>query len=230
MTRLRVSVKDVNQVGGEADWKAAGAMGLIVKDSGVQAVYGPKADILKSDIQDLLDSGAVIPTSAPVSTEVVAQEVQFKGLTENVQSVADGQAISITEVKDPVFAQKMMGDGYAVEPANGSIYAPVTGVVTSVFPTKHAVGILSDKGLEVLVHVGLDTVALNGAPFSAKVADGQRVAAGDLLLVADLEAIRSAGRETTTVVAFTNTAEIKSVTLENLGQVTKDSQVAQVEL
>ena len=230
MTRLRVSVKDVNQVGGEADWKAAGAMGLIVKDSGVQAVYGPKADILKSDIQDLLESGAVIPTSAPASTEVVAQEVQFKGLTENVQSVADGQAISITEVKDPVFAQKMMGDGYAVEPANGSIYAPVTGVVTSVFPTKHAVGILSDKGLEVLVHVGLDTVALNGAPFSAKVADGQRVAAGDLLLVADLEAIRSAGRETTTVVAFTNTAEIKSVTLENLGQVTKDSQVAQVEL
>ena len=230
MTRLRVSVKDVNQVGGEADWKAAGAMGLIVKDAGVQAVYGPKADILKSDIQDLLDSGAVIPTSAPVSTEAAAQEVAFKGLTETVQSVADGQAISITEVKDPVFAQKMMGDGYAVEPANGSIYAPVTGVVTSVFPTKHAVGILSDKGLEVLVHVGLDTVALNGAPFSAKVADGQRVAAGDLLLVADLEAIRSAGRETTTVVAFTNTAEIKSVTLENLGQVTKDSQVAQVEL
>ena len=230
MTRLRVSVKDVNQVGGEADWKAAGAMGLIVKDSGVQAVYGPKADILKSDIQDLLDSGAVIPTSAPVSTEVAAQEVAFKGITETVQSVADGQAISITEVKDPVFAQKMMGDGYAVEPANGSIYAPVTGVVTSVFPTKHAVGILSDKGLEVLVHVGLDTVALNGAPFSAKVADGQRVAAGDLLLVADLEAIRSAGRETTTVVAFTNTAEIKSVTLENLGQVTKDSQIAQVEL
>ena len=230
MTRLRVSVKDVNQVGGEADWKAAGAMGLIVKDSGVQAVYGPKADILKSDIQDLLESGAVIPTSAPASTEVIAQEVQFKGLTESVQSVADGHAISITEVKDPVFAQKMMGDGYAVEPANGSIYAPVTGVVTSVFPTKHAVGILSDKGLEVLVHVGLDTVALNGAPFSAKVADGQRVAAGDLLLVADLEAIRSAGRETTTVVAFTNTAEIKSVTLENLGQVTKDSQVAQVEL
>ena len=230
MTRLRVSVKDVNQVGGEADWKAAGAMGLIVKDAGVQAVYGPKADILKSDIQDLLDSGAVIPTSAPVSTEAAAQEVAFKGLTETVQSVADGQAMSITEVKDPVFSQKMMGDGYAVEPASGSIYAPVTGVVTSVFPTKHAVGILSDKGLEVLVHVGLDTVALNGAPFSAKVADGQRVAAGDLLLVADLEAIRSAGRETTTVVAFTNTAEIKSVTLENLGQVTKDSQVAQVEL
>ncbi len=117
---------------------------------------------------------------------------------------------------------------YAVEPCN--VYAPVSGIVTSVFPTKHAVGILSDKGVEVLVHVGLDTVALNGAPFSAKVTDGQRVEAGDLLLVADLDAIRSAGRETTIVVAFTNTAEIKSVSLENLGQVSQDSQVAKVEL
>lgn len=230
MTRLRISVKDVNQVGTEADWKAAGAMGLIVKDSGVQAVYGPKADVLKSDIQDLLESGVAIPTSTSVSTDTVKQVVQFKGMIETVQSVAEGKALSITDVKDPVFAQKMMGDGYAVEPSNGSIYAPVTGVVTSVFPTKHAVGILSDKGLEVLIHVGLDTVALNGAPFSAKVVDGQHVTAGDLLLVADLEAIRSAGRETTTVVAFTNTAELKSVAIENLGQVNKDSLVATVEL
>ena len=230
MTRLRVSVKDVSQVGTEKDWKSVGAMGLIVKDSGVQAVYGPKADVLKSDIQDLLESGVIIPKSVPVSGEAVAKESPFKGLTEEVLSVADGQVIPITEVKDPVFSQKMMGDGYAIEPTNGSIYAPVTGLVTSVFPTKHAIGLLSDKGLEVLVHVGLDTVALNGAPFSAKVTDGQRVTSGDLLLVADLEAIRSAGRETTTVVALTNTAEIKSVTLEKLGQVTKDSQVAQVEL
>ena len=230
MTRLRVSVKDVSQVGTEKDWKSVGAMGLIVKDSGVQAVYGPKADVLKSDIQDLLESGVIIPKSVPVSGEAVAKESPFKGLTEKVLSVADGQVIPITEVKDPVFSQKMMGDGYAIEPTNGSIYAPVTGLVTSVFPTKHAIGLLSDKGLEVLVHVGLDTVALNGAPFSAKVTDGQRVTSGDLLLVADLEAIRSAGRESTTVVAFTNTAEIKSVTLEKLGQVTKDSQVAQVEL
>ena len=230
MTRLRVSVKDVSQVGTEKDWKSVGAMGLIVKDSGVQAVYGPKADVLKSDIQDLLESGVIIPKSVPVSGEAVAKESPFKGLTEEVLSVADGQVIPITEVKDPVFSQKMMGDGYAIEPTNGSIYAPVTGLVTSVFPTKHAIGLLSDKGLEVLVHVGLDTVALNGAPFSAKVTDGQRVTSGDLLLVADLEAIRSAGRETTTVVAFTNTAEIKSVTLEKLGQVTKDSQIVQVEL
>lgn len=230
MTRLRVSVKDVAQVGSEADWKRAGAMGLIIKDTGVQAVYGPKADVLKSDIQDLLESGVTIPQIAIASSlEDVAQE-NFKGVTVTVQSVADGQVMAISEVKDPVFAQKMMGDGFAVEPSNGAVYAPVSGLVTSVFPTKHAIGLLTDEGLEVLVHVGLDTVALNGVPFSAKVADGQRVTAGDLLLVADLEAIKSADRETTIVVVFTNSAEIKTVTLEKEGQVTKDAIVARVDL
>ncbi|MCI5871292.1 PTS transporter subunit IIBC [Streptococcus sp.] len=230
MTRLRVSVNNVAEVGDEAAWKQAGAMGLIIKDNGVQAVYGPKADILKSDIQDLLDSGAVIPKTEVKAVKEEAVDTHFKGITVDVASVADGDVIAITDVKDPVFSQKMMGDGYAVEPENGNIYAPVSGLITSVFPTKHAVGLLTDEGLEVLVHVGLDTVALNGAPFSAKVTDGQRVQAGDLLLVADLEAIKSAERETTTVVAFTNTAEIKSVTLQNLGKQTAKTVVAKVEL
>ena len=231
MTRLRVTVADVNKVGDEASWKKAGAMGLIVKGSGVQAVYGPKADILKSDIQDLLDSGADIPVvDVSAQEEKAAAAVAFKGVTEEVLSVADGQVIPITDVKDPVFSQKMMGDGFAVEPDNGNIYAPVSGVVASVFPTKHALGLLTDSGLEVLIHVGLDTVALNGAPFSAKVKDGQRVEAGDLLLVADLEAIKSADRETTVIVAFTNTAELKTVTLEQTGQQAAKTPVAKVEL
>ena len=231
MTRLRVTVADVNKVGDEASWKKAGAMGLIVKGSGVQAVYGPKADILKSDIQDLLDSGADIPVvDVSAQEEKATAAVAFKGVTEEVLSVADGQVIPITDVKDPVFSQKMMGDGFAVEPDNGNIYAPVSGVVTSVFPTKHALGLLTDSGLEVLIHVGLDTVALNGAPFSAKVKDGQRVEAGDLLLVADLEAIKSADRETTVIVAFTNTAELKTVTLEQTGQQAAKTPVAKVEL
>ncbi|MGT2756601.1 PTS transporter subunit IIBC [Streptococcus ovuberis] len=228
MTRLRVSVRDIKQVGSELAWKQAGAMGLIVKNSGVQAVYGPKADVLKSDIQDLLDSGVTIPKTVIQKHSEEANQDAFKGVTVSVHSVAQGQIISISDVKDPVFAQKMMGDGYAVEPAHGAIYAPVSGLVTSVFPTKHAVGLLTDEGLEVLIHVGLDTVALNGAPFSTKVIDGQRVAAGDLLLVADIEAIKSAGREATTVVVFTNTAEIQSVTLVTEGEATKETLVAKV--
>lgn len=231
MTRLRVTVKDPAKIGAEDDWKKAGAMGLIQKGNGVQAVYGPKADILKSDIQDLLDSGAVIPevnmsqlTSKPTPAK------DFKHVTEKVLSVADGMVLPITGVKDQVFAAKMMGDGFAVEPTNGNIYAPVAGLVTSVFPTKHAFGLLTDNGLEVLVHVGLDTVALNGVPFSVKVSEGQRVHAGDLLVVADLAAIKSAERETTIVVAFTNTAEIQDVTLTSLGNQPAKTKVATVEL
>ncbi|MCO4473163.1 PTS system, glucose-specific IIABC component [Streptococcus infantarius subsp. infantarius] len=231
MTRLRVTVKDVARVGGEETWKKAGAMGLIIKGSGVQAVYGPKADILKSDIQDLLDSGAEIPTIdlAEVKGNDVTK-VSYKGVTEDVLSIADGEVKPITAVKDPVFSSKMMGDGFAVEPENGNVYAPVSGIVTSVFPTKHAFGLLTDSGLEVLVHIGLDTVALNGVPFSVKVAEGQRVQAGDLLVVADLAAISSAGRETTIIVAFTNTAEIKAVNLTQTGKISAKTPVAKVEL
>lgn len=231
MTRLRVTVKDVARVGDEETWKKAGAMGLIIKGSGVQAVYGPKADILKSDIQDLLDSGAEIPTIdlAEVKGNDVTK-VSYKGVTEDVLSIADGEVKPITAVKDPVFSSKMMGDGFAVEPENGNVYAPVSGIVTSVFPTKHAFGLLTDSGLEVLVHIGLDTVALNGVPFSVKVAEGQRVQAGDLLVVADLAAISSAGRETTIIVAFTNTAEIKAVNLTQTGKVSAKTPVAKVEL
>jgi len=231
MTRLRVTVKDETKVGTEEQWKAEGAMGLVMKGQGVQAIYGPKADVLKSDIQDLLDSGEVIPETLPSQKTAVQQaEVAFKGVTEEVHSVAEGQVIELEKVQDPVFSQKMMGDGFAVEPANGQIVSPVSGKVTSVFPTKHALGLVTESGLEVLVHIGLDTVSLEGKPFTVKVEEGQTVAAGDLLVEADLDAIREAGRATTTVVVFTNAAAIQSVTLTQTGQLSADAVVAKVEL
>lgn len=231
MTRLRVTVKDAEKVGSEAQWKAEGAMGLVMKGQGVQAIYGPKADVLKSDIQDILDSGQVIPETLPHQmTEVQKAEVEFKGVTEEVYSVADGQVIKLEQVKDPVFSQKMMGDGFAVEPSNGHILSPVAGTVSSVFPTKHALGITTKSGLEVLVHIGLDTVSLEGKPFEVKVSEGQTVAAGDLLVEADLNAIREAGRETTTIVVFTNSDAIKSVKLEQTGSLAAKTVVAKVEL
>lgn len=231
MTRLRVSVKDPAKVGKEPDWKNAGAMGLLVKDKGVQAVYGPKADILKSDIQDAIDSGMEIPQTeviAEISTSKAA--TKFKGVTETIVNVADGKVLEITEVNDPVFSQKMMGDGFGVEPVNGTVYAPVAGIVTSVFPTKHALGLLTDEGLEVLVHMGIDTVDLKGAPFTVNVKEGDKVSAGDKIAQMDLAAIQKAGKQTTIIVAFTNAAEIESVTLEKTGEVTGKSPVAKVAL
>lgn len=231
MTRLRVTVKDAEKVGTEEQWKAEGAMGLVMKGQGVQAIYGPKADVLKSDIQDVLDSGEVIPETLPSQmTAVQKAEATFKGVTDEVHSVADGEVINIEDVKDPVFSQKMMGDGFAVEPENGHIVSPVAGKVTSVFPTKHALGLVTDNGLEVLVHIGLDTVSLEGKPFEVKVSEGQTVAAGDLLVEADLDAIREAGRETSTIVVFTNADAIKSVKVEHTGKLAANALVATVEL
>ena len=231
MTRLRVTVKDADKVGDAEQWKAEGAMGLVMKGQGVQAIYGPKADLLKSDIQDILDSGEVIPETLPSQmTEAQQNTVHYKGLTEEVYSVADGQVVALEQVKDPVFAQKMMGDGFAVEPANGNIVSPVSGTVSSIFPTKHALGLVTEAGLEVLVHIGLDTVSLEGKPFTVHVAEGQKVAAGDLLVTADLDAIRAAGRETSTVVVFTNGDAIKSVKLEKTGSLAAKTAVAKVEL
>ena len=231
MTRLRVTVKDADKVGDAEQWKAEGAMGLVMKGQGVQAIYGPKADVLKSDIQDILDSGEVIPETLPSQmTETQQNTVHYKGVTEEVYSVADGQVVALEQVEDPVFAQKMMGDGFAVEPANGNIVSPVTGTVSSIFPTKHALGLVTDSGLEVLVHIGLDTVSLEGKPFTVHVSEGQKVAAGDLLVTADLDAIREAGRKTSTVVVFTNGDVLKSVKLEQTGSLAAKTAVAKVEL
>ena len=231
MTRLRVTVKDADKVGNAEQWKAEGAMGLVMKGQGVQAIYGPKADVLKSDIQDILDSGEIIPETLPSQmTETQQNTVHYKGVTEDVYSVADGQVVALEQVEDPVFAQKMMGDGFAVEPANGNIVSPVTGTVSSIFPTKHALGLVTEAGLEVLVHIGLDTVSLEGKPFTVHVSEGQKVAAGDLLVTADLDAIRAAGRETSTVVVFTNAEAIKSVKLEQTGSLAAKTAVAKVEL
>ena len=231
MTRLRVTVKDADKVGDAEQWKAEGAMGLVMKGQGVQAIYGPKADVLKSDIQDILDSGEIIPETLPSQmTEAQQNAVQYKGLTEEVYSVADGEVIALEQVKDPVFSQKMMGDGFAVEPENGNIVSPVSGTVSSVFPTKHALGLVTEAGLEVLVHIGLDTVSLEGKPFTVHVTEGQKVAAGDLLVTADLDAIREAGRETSTIVVFTNADAIKSVNLEQTGSHAAKTVVAKVEL
>lgn len=249
MTRLRVTVKDSADVADEESWSRAGAVGLILKGNGVQAVYGPKADVLKSDIQDLLDSGQEIPKTdiatvvipddedededtAVDTAEVTTVEESTDGdrVTEEIQSVVEGDVISLEDVNDPVFSKKMMGEGFAVNPTSGTIYSPVTGVVTQVFETKHAYTLETDSGLKVLVHIGLDTVSLNGGPFTAKVETNQRVQAGDILAEADLKAITDGGKERTVVVVFTNTAKVKTATVLKKGTQPAKTVVATVEL
>ncbi|MCJ0543084.1 PTS transporter subunit IIBC [Enterococcus cecorum] len=217
MTRLRVTVKDNTKVGKEEQWKAVGAMGLIVKDNGVQAVYGPKADVLKSDIQDILDSGMVIPEVNVAAKEETKAKTAATGESVDLVAVANGEVIAIEAVADPVFSGKMMGDGFAVEPTDGTIVSPVNGTIKSVFPTKHAIGIETKDGVEVLVHMGIDTVSLEGKPFSVKVKEGDQVQAGQVLAQVDLEALQQADKKATMIVVFTNMDKIQAFELTQKG-------------
>ncbi|MDU5337133.1 PTS transporter subunit IIBC [Enterococcus sp.] len=231
MTRLRVTVADNNIVGGEEAWKKAGAMGLLVKDNGVQAVYGPKADILKSDIQDLLDSGVEIPASnlQNDSNEPLKAAASFKGLHMEFAAPANGELIPIDRVQDEVFSQKMMGEGFAVIPENGDIASPVSGTIVSVFPTKHAIGIKTEDEIEVLLHMGIDTVDLGGEAFNIKVREGEKVKAGKVVAVADLAKIQEAGKMTTMIVVFTNGDKIKNYHYDKTGLVSRGETIGTID-
>ncbi|MBA5277373.1 PTS transporter subunit EIIC [Enterococcus hirae] len=230
MTRLRVSVADREKVGSEEEWKRAGAMGLIVKDNGVQAVYGPKADVLKSDIEDLLRSGAPIP--APVEEVVVEKETannQTLGIRKELQTVAAGEVIDLATVNDPVFSKKMMGDGFAVIPTTGEVVAPITGKVVSIFPTKHAIGMETEEGAEVLIHMGIDTVQMDQPAFEILITEGQTVEAGAKLAQMNLTEIKNEGKDITIMVVFTD-GKVNEMILKHLGPTELGTVIGEIKL
>ncbi|WP_223135034.1 PTS transporter subunit IIBC [Enterococcus faecalis] len=230
MTRLRVSVKDREKVGSEEAWKRAGAMGLIVKDNGVQAVYGPKADVLKSDIEDLLASGVDIPEPVIAESTAGVPTTNFLGKKKDFVAVATGEVIPMAQVNDPVFSQKMMGDGFAVKPLEGDVVAPISGKVLSVFPSKHAIGLQTEEGIEVLVHMGIDTVEMATPAFESFVKEGQSLKAGTKLAKMNLDVIEQAGKETTIIVAFTNSDKVEQVVINQLGTTTAGTVIGQIEI
>ena len=239
MTRLRVTVKDPEHVGDENAWKQAGAMGLVRKGAGVQAIYGPKADVLKSDIQDALDSGVAIPkTNLTATVETAANNAQKvndfipEKLTQEVLlNVVDGDVIAIDQVADPVFSKKMMGDGFGVNPSQTAgkvtVVAPVSGQISSIFPSKHALGITTANGIDVLVHIGLDTVELQTQPFEVLVDTGQVIKAGQALAIADLDKIKAGGKAATIVIALTNMTAVAEFQLTTTGITTSGARVGQ---
>jgi sugar PTS system EIIA component len=121
-----------------------------------------------------------------------------------IHSPLDGEAIPLEEVPDPVFAQKMMGDGLAIIPKNGKVVSPINGKVVQIFPTKHAVGLVSEEGLEILIHIGLETVELNGKGFEVAVSAGETVKVGDPLLNVDLDYLEQKHKEIVTPIVITN--------------------------
>lgn len=143
--------------------------------------------------------------------------------TKKVYSPVQGEMITLDSVNDPTFAQKMLGDGVAVIPEDGKFYAPFDGVVETVFPTKHAIGLKSDTGIELLMHIGLDTVELKGKPYDVKVKANQHVKKGDLLVKADLDAIKKAGYDTTTPLIVTNSKEFVEIVPNDKTTVNNDA-------
>ena len=196
-TRLRTTVYDANLVD-EGVLKASGAAGVIKKGSGVQIIYGPKVSVIKSNLEDYL-------VHAP-------EEKQVDKVTICMFSPMEGKALPLEAVEDGVFSAGMLGKGIAIDPTEGKVVAPFDGKVIMVYNTKHAIALTSKEGVEVLIHVGIDTVQLNGKYYDIKVTVGQEVKAGDLLAEFDLKGIQSEGYRTITPIIITNTDTYKEIT------------------
>lgn len=221
-TRLRVTVNDASKVMDDM-LKASGASGVIHKGNGVQVIYGPKVSVIKSDLEDFIDSPYSDDPDSIIGTEEASDKIEEKSQTEGAENTEtngktitlyshmNGTAVKLEDVEDEVFSQKILGEGAAVEPSEGKLYAPCDGKIDSVFDTKHAVNMVSDDGVEILLHIGIDTVKLGGQYFEAHVSDGQEVKKGDLLISFDMDKIKAAGYKVTTPIIIGNTDDYASV-------------------
>ncbi len=163
-------------------------------------------------VEQVMEAEAVVEAMAESATTVTTNEVLIK--EENFYAPADGEVVAIDQVADPVFGTKMMGEGYAVKPTSHDVYAPVKGKITNIFETKHAIGFLTESGLEVLLHMGLDTVELKGAPFSVLVNVGDTVDENTKVATMDLERVKNSGKETDVVVVVTNSDVLTDFSLD----------------
>lgn len=158
--------------------------------------------------------------SMDAELEGTGEEIEDIKLTnEKVLSPVTGKAFELGKANDEVFSSLSLGDGIAFKPTEGKVYAPVTGTITVAYPTKHAIGIKSDDGLEVLIHIGIDTVELNGKYFDSKIKQGMHVKAGDELVTFDLDKIKAAGYDPTVMMIITNTPEYKAILPEKYGEI-----------
>ncbi|WP_053364900.1 glucose-specific PTS transporter subunit IIBC [Bacillus sp. FJAT-27245] len=226
ITRLRVSVKDIGDVD-KKKLKELGAAGVMEVGNNIQAIFGPRSETIKGQIKDIMSGKRPRPTETNQSTEVRKQieEVNPEALQNEAEtdlaleivSPLKGEIKPITDVPDQVFAGKMMGDGFAIEPSEGLVVSPVDGKVINLFPTKHAIGILSNSGKEILIHVGIDTVNLKGEGFETIVKENELVKKGQPLLRFDLDFIKKNATSTITPIVFTNLHEGESILIKKSG-------------
>ena len=236
-TRLRVTLHRPSKLNKEK-LLATGAAAVVANGDGVQVVYGPEVTVIHARLQDYIaqiisassstaDNSAAVPTtSAEVSNPAVSAEAKNSdnlsvadAITDIVYAPCNGTVIPLKEINDGVFSEGYIGEGLAIEPVDGSFYAPFDCSVAMVFDTHHAIALHTANDTELILHVGLDTVKLNGQHLEVFVQEGQKIQKGDLILRADLEGIQSAGCRTVTPVVITGAGGAESVELLKTGPV-----------
>ena len=222
-TRLRVTVKDASKVNQDT-LKLSGAAGVIVKGNGVQVIYGPKVSVIKSNLEDYLASPHAEEEVVEPVVETKVEET--KKLSGEFAAICNGKVDVITNTPDESFAGKMMGDGVMFVPSEGKIYSPCDASVEFVFPTKHAIGLKTADGVELLLHIGIDTVKMNGEGFNVLVNDGDKVKKGDLLMEVDLAKVEKEAKSTASVMVFTNLSQDNTIEVVKLGDVKPNEIVA----
>ena len=224
-TRLRVTVHDGSKVDQNV-LKSSGAAGVILKGQGVQVVYGPQVNIIKANLEDYLKSGAAAEAAPAIASgetagAAPAEEKKHGALLRTivVGSPLHGEAGPVSNCPDEAFAEKMMGDGAAVVPCDGVVVAPCDAKVGFIFDTRHAIGLELEDGIEMLIHVGINTVELKGEGFRALVSEGDEVKKGQPLLEVDLDAIRDKVPSLSTPVLFTTLEENQELRVLKTGHV-----------
>lgn len=219
ITRLRVSVNDAKNVDKER-LKKLGASGVLEVGNSIQAIFGPKSDTLKGQIKDIMEGRTPIAAKEPKAVEKeVITPASMSGNGDDLVSPIKGEIVSLSEVPDQVFSQKLMGDGFAIIPSEGTVVAPADGKIVNLFPTKHAIGIETANGREILIHFGIDTVNLKGEGFDALISQGDTVTKGQPLLKVDLDFIKNNAPSVITPIIFTNLQADEKVNILKKGQV-----------
>ena len=233
-TRLRCSVADAALVD-EKLLKATGAVGVIVKGTGVQVIYGPQVAVIKSNLETYLETAPEVepedaaPAALPAEEKNTAEKATAPTeKTRILNSPVTGTVHPITEAPDEAFASKMMGDGFFIYPSVGEVLAPDDGEVVFVFDTKHAIGMKSADGTEYLLHIGVDTVSLGGTGFEVFVEAGQQVKKGDRLMTFDIDYIKENAKSDACLVIFTGLPEGAGVKMTAAGEVKALDPVAKI--
>ena len=245
-TRLRCSIENPELVD-EKLLKATGAVGVVKRGQGIQVIYGPQVTVIKSNLEAYLaqagegdevdrpaetqkseQSATDSQSEAGVSEQMPAESVQLQTSSHILYSPLKGKAAPISESPDEAFASKAMGDGYMVMPEDGTVVAPEDGTVLFVFPSKHAIGMKAADGTEYLLHIGVDTVKLDGKGFEVFVTDGQQVHQGDKLMEFDLSFIREHAASEACMVIFTGLTSADSLNLTKEGMVDRLEAIGEI--